>query len=43
VGDSDDNDRITSVTGTFTATPDGKNALTAAALRSGYAGFINGE
>ena len=42
VGDSVDSDRVTSVTGTFTATPTGKTALTAAALRSGYSGFING-
>lgn len=42
VGDSVDSDRVTAVTGTFTATPAGKTALTAAALRSGYAGFING-
>lgn len=42
VGDNEDSDRVTSVTGTFTATPSGKTALTAAALRSGYAGFING-
>ena len=42
VGDSADSDRVTAVTGTFTATPAGKTALTAAALRSGYAGFING-
>ena len=42
VGDSIDSDRVTSVTGTFTATPSGKNALTADALRSGYSGFING-
>lgn len=43
VGDADDSDRVTAVTGTFTATPSGKTALTAAALRSGYAGFINGS
>ena len=42
VGDSADSDRIMSVTGTFTTTPAGKTALTAAALRSGYSGFING-
>lgn len=42
VGDSADTDRVTAVTGTFTATPSGKNALTAASLRSGYSGFING-
>lgn len=42
VGDSVDSDRVTAVTGTFTATPAGKTALTAAALRSGYSGFING-
>ena len=34
---------IFGVTGTFTNTPSGKTALTAAALRSGYAGFINGS
>lgn len=34
---------IFGVTGTFTTTPSGKTALTAAALRSGYAGFINGS
>ena len=34
---------IFGVTGTFTVTPSGKNALTATALRSGYAGFINGN
>lgn len=34
---------IFGVSGTFTATPSGKTALTAAALRSGYAGFINGN
>ena len=34
---------IFGVTGTFTTTPSGKSALTAAALRSGYAGFINGS
>ena len=33
---------IFGVVGTFTTTPSGKTALTAAALRSGYAGFING-
>lgn len=43
VGDSADSDRVMSVTGTFTATPSGKTALTAAALRSGYSGFINGN
>lgn len=42
VGDSADSDRIISVTGTFSATPTGKNPLVAAALRSGYSGFING-
>lgn len=42
VGDTSDTDRVTSVAGTFTATPSGKTALTAAALRSGYSGFING-
>jgi len=42
VGDSTDSDRVTSVTGTFTATPTGKTAVTAAAMRSGYSGFING-
>lgn len=36
------NVEIFGVTGTFTTTPSGKTALTAAALRSGYAGFING-
>ena len=34
---------IFGVTGTFTTTPSGKTALTASALRSGYAGFINGS
>lgn len=34
---------IFGITGTFTTTPSGKTALTAAALRSGYAGFINGS
>ena len=43
VGDTADTDRVASVTGTFTATPSGKTALTAAALRSGYSGFINGN
>lgn len=43
VGDASDSDRVASVTGTFTATPSGKTALTAAALRSGYSGFINGN
>ena len=42
VGDADDSDRVTAVTGTFTATPSGKTAVTAAAMRSGYSGFING-
>lgn len=42
VGDSADSDRVATATGTFTATPAGKTALTAAALRSGYSGFING-
>ena len=42
VGDAADSDRITAVTGTFTATPSGKTAVTAAAMRSGYSGFING-
>ena len=31
------------ITGTFTTTPTGKTAMTAASLRSGYAGFINGS
>lgn len=43
VGDTSDSDRITAVTGTFTATPTGKTAVTAAAMRSGYSGFINGQ
>lgn len=43
VGDSTDSDRVATATGTFTATPSGKNALTAASLRSGYSGFINGN
>ena len=43
VGDTADSDRVATATGTFTATPAGKNALTAAALRSGYSGFINGN
>lgn len=43
VGDSADSDRIATATGTFTATPTGKTALTATALRSGYSGFINGN
>ena len=34
---------IFGVTGTFTTTPSGKTALAASALRSGYAGFINGN
>ena len=34
---------IFGITGTFTTTPSGKTAITAAALRSGYAGFINGS
>ena len=34
---------IFGVSGTFTATPSGKTALAATALRSGYAGFINGN
>lgn len=42
IGDASDSDRVTSVTGTFTATPSGKTAVTAAAMRSGYSGFING-
>ena len=42
VGDASDTDRVTSVAGTFTATPSGKTAVTAAAMRSGYSGFING-
>ena len=42
VGDSADSDRVLTVTGTFTATPSGKTAVTAAAMRSGYSGFING-
>ena len=43
IGDASDSDRVASVTGTFTATPSGKTAVTAASLRSGYAAFINGE
>lgn len=43
VGDASDSDRVASVTGTFTATPSGKTAVTAAAMRSGYSGFINGN
>ena len=43
VGDANSATRIKNVTGTFTTTPSGKTALTAAALRSGYAGFINGS
>ena len=43
VGDSADSDRVLTVTGTFTATPSGKTAVTAAAMRSGYSGFINGQ
>lgn len=43
VGDASDSDRVTAVTGTFTATPTGKTAVTAAAMRSGYSGFINGQ
>lgn len=43
VGDASDSDRVASVTGTFTATPSGKTAVTAAAMRSGYSGFINGQ
>ena len=43
VGDAADSDRVDSATGTFTATPTGKTALTAASLRSGYSGFINGN
>lgn len=42
VGDSADSDRVASVTGTFTTTPTGKNAITAATVRSGYSGFVNG-
>ena len=42
VGDANDTGRIKNVTGTFTQTPSGKTALAAGALRSGYAGFING-
>lgn len=43
VGDSADDDRIATATGTFTQTPAGKSALVAEALREGYSGFINGN
>ena len=42
VGDSGSATRIKNVTGTYSTVSSDKTALTAAALRSGYAGFANG-
>ena len=42
VGDSADDDRIASVTGTYTTVSSGQNGVVAGALLEGYSGFANG-